>query len=431
MAPTVASLVEGRAPRIRRIALASLVFAGAFWVLGSALEALFTRHRFGQELLAPALSGASGRLLAAALAVLLYLSRQDRARLHLLSSVVHDTPDGIQIAGLDGTIAYSNPAVQEIYGFSPEHYRGRNVSEMNVDPSFATRVVLPALAKEGRWAGEIEVKHKSGRTFPIWLTASVVHDDRGRPLAAVGIIRDISDRKRTEEALQQYAWQLEQTSGLKELFADILRHDLMGPASALRASIDLLLRVEPEGAPSRKLLTTAKRSSSSLIDMIESAARYAKLTFPQEIDFAPLDLGEFLATVVGDFELARSERNARIVFEPRGRYPARANPMIQDVFANLVSNALKYGPAAGTVAIEVRDLGDRWQVCVADSGEGVPDADKQRIFTRFERLRKEGVKGVGLGLAIAKRIVDLHGGEIWVEDNPGGGSVFCVALAKA
>ncbi len=105
--------------------------------------------------------------------------------------------------------------------------------------------------------------------------------------------------------------------------------------------------------------------------------------------------------------------------------------MIAEVFANLISNAVKYGPPAGTVAVEVHDAGDRWRVSVADRGEGVPDAYKERVFDRFERLAKEGVKGTGLGLAIAKRIIDLHGGQIAVRDNPGGGAMFEVMLPKA
>jgi signal transduction histidine kinase len=79
----------------------------------------------------------------------------------------------------------------------------------------------------------------------------------------------------------------------------------------------------------------------------------------------------------------------------------------------------------------VSDAGDRWRVSFADSGEGIAYADRERVFTRFERAAKEGVKGTGLGLAIARRIVELHGGRIWIEDNPRGGAVFCVVLPKA
>ena len=105
--------------------------------------------------------------------------------------------------------------------------------------------------------------------------------------------------------------------------------------------------------------------------------------------------------------------------------------MVEDVFENLLSNAAKYGPEGGTVWIRVDDDSTRWRVSVTDSGEGIPDADKEKVFLRFERLRKEGVKGSGLGLAIARRIVDLHGGRIWVEDAPARGARFCVTIPKA
>ena len=104
--------------------------------------------------------------------------------------------------------------------------------------------------------------------------------------------------------------------------------------------------------------------------------------------------------------------------------------MIGDVFENLLSNAAKYGPAGGTVWVRIDDDGARWRASVTDSGEGIPDADKDKVFRRFERLSKGSVKGTGLGLAIAQRIVDLHGGRIWVEDAPGRGARFCVTLAK-
>jgi signal transduction histidine kinase len=105
--------------------------------------------------------------------------------------------------------------------------------------------------------------------------------------------------------------------------------------------------------------------------------------------------------------------------------------MIGDVFENLLSNAAKYGPEGGTIWVRIDDDGARWRASITDSGEGIADADKDKVFRRFERLSKGGVKGTGLGLAIAQRIVDLHGGRIWVEDAPGRGARFCVTLAKA
>lgn len=121
----------------------------------------------------------------------------------LFSKALEEAADGIQIVDLDGYIMYSNKAVRDIYGFSPEEYRGKHVSEMNADPDFAGRVILPGIKATGRWAGELLVKHKDGRVFPIRLATSLVNNDKGEPIAMVGIIKDITERKRTEEALKQ------------------------------------------------------------------------------------------------------------------------------------------------------------------------------------------------------------------------------------
>jgi signal transduction histidine kinase len=198
----------------------------------------------------------------------------------------------------------------------------------------------------------------------------------------------------------------------------------------MQLSLEALLKRDTDPETARRMLEAAMRSCRKLIDMIEGAAKYAKLTAAQELEFGTVELGALIGEIVADSELRQRERNARVLFAPRGPYPVRASPVLGDVFENLLSNALKYGPPNGTIRIEIQDAGDRWRISVADQGEGIPDEDKEKLFTRFERLRKEGVKGTGLGLAIAKRVVDLHRGSIWVEDAPGGGAVFIVALPK-
>ena len=199
----------------------------------------------------------------------------------------------------------------------------------------------------------------------------------------------------------------------------------------MQLSIESLLRRELEPATTRRFLETARRSCTKLIEMIEGAAKYAQLSSAKGIEFRSLDASALLREVVAEFELRGRERDAHVLLDAPGTSAVRANPMIADVFENLLSNAAKYGPRGGTIRVRVEDDGPSWRVSVTDSGEGIADADKEKVFMRFERLQKEGVKGTGLGLAIARRIVDLHGGRIWVEDAPGGGARFCVTLAKA
>ncbi len=423
---------ESSAPRARRLVVfAAVAFAGC-WVADALLDALVWHDdTVARTLLHPSPRELWIRSVGTALVVLLYLGRWAAARQRLLSSALAAAPDGIQIVDLEGRIAYSNAAVETIYGFRPEEFHGRDVNAMNADPTFAARVILPAIQREGRWEGELEVKHKDGHTFPIWLKTSIVQGPRGASMAAVGVIRDVSERKRHELELLRYACQLEEATRLKDLFADILRHDLLGPAAAAQLSLETLLKKGAASPSAARLLTAARRSCAKMTDIIDAASMYAKLTAAQEIDFGTVDLEALLNALPAEFELPLAERNACLSVNMAGPYPARANEIVSQVFTNLVSNAIKYGPPGGAIQVGVSDGGDRWTVSVADSGDGIADADKERVFTRFERAAKEGVKGTGLGLAIARRIVDLHGGRIWIEDNPRGGAVFHVALPKA
>jgi PAS domain S-box-containing protein len=413
---------------VAKIAVAALA---AVWLVDAALDALvWSDHEWTSALFRPGAHEVFDRVLVAGLVTFLFLVRQERARLRVFSAALEEAPDGVQITNLEGRIVYSNRAVETIYGFSPEELRGTNVAAMNADPEFAGRVILPALQQTGHWRGEVEVKHKSGHTFPVWLTTGVVVGGSGKPIAAVGVIRDITERRRIEGDLRGYAKRLEEATKLKELFADILRHDLLGPAGALRMTIDLMAKRETDAAKVR-MIEQMRRSCARLTDLIEHAAKYAKISSMEQIELQPLDLRKLLADSAAEVELALRERKARIALAQGGELPIRANPLVGEVFANLISNAVKYGPEGGVVTVDVEDAGEEWLVSVADQGDGIPDRDKERIFTRFERLKREGVKGTGLGLAIARRTVEVHRGRIWVEDNPGGGTVFRVALPKA
>jgi PAS domain S-box-containing protein len=129
--------------------------------------------------------------------------RHAEERLLLLEKVIEEAPDGIQIIDLEGRIIFSNKAVEGIYGFTPEEFRGRHVNDLNRDPSFAGEVILPAIRETGQWEGELAVRHKDGHTFPVWLNTSLVRTAEGKAAAMVGIIKDLTERKRAEEELRR------------------------------------------------------------------------------------------------------------------------------------------------------------------------------------------------------------------------------------
>jgi signal transduction histidine kinase len=124
-------------------------------------------------------------------------------------------------------------------------------------------------------------------------------------------------------------------------------------------------------------------------------------------------------------------RNITLECYANGSYPTYANPVIEEAFSNLVSNAIKFSPHGGRIVLDIIDGGQSWKVTFTDFGIGILDEHKDAIFKRFKSFSGEGVKGSGLGLAIVKKIVELHDGEVGVCDNPSGsGSVFWIRLNK-
>ena len=227
-------------------------------------------------------------------------------------------------------------------------------------------------------------------------------------------------RKRTAE--------LERSNKMKDLFTDIMRHDLLNYVSVIKGLSELISRDMPE--KQRDGLRRIKKSAAKLENMIQNAAKLAKIEAAEKLRFEECDLCEVLKGVISDFKPLLREKGMEVKFEGMNNCIAEVHQSIEDVFSNLLSNAIKYSPDNATVAMGVTEKGSDWMIYVKDRGEGIPDRYKKVIFDRFNRGDKKGVKGTGLGLTIVKRIVEMHKGRVWVEDNPEGGSIFYVTIPK-
>jgi signal transduction histidine kinase len=241
---------------------------------------------------------------------------------------------------------------------------------------------------------------------------------------------EIRERKIAEEKLKQYSLDLKNSNELKDLFTDILRHDLINPATVIKGYVEFLIEMEDE--PGKKeAMEAIERNNKKLIDLIENAAHLAKLETMDDMTFENLDLREILEEVIDHLMPKLEEKEMTITFKPSGSYPADVNTTIEDVFSNLVSNAIKYSSSGTNIDIHVNDVDDTWEIMISDEGEGIPDEEKPFVFDRFKRAHKVNIKGTGLGLAIVKRIVDLHEGSVEVLDRTDRkGTTFKVTLQK-
>jgi signal transduction histidine kinase len=221
---------------------------------------------------------------------------------------------------------------------------------------------------------------------------------------------------------------IKKSSELQRLFTSIMSHDLKNPLTVIKGYTELIKMREDEKI--KEYVREMEKSIKKMIDLVTNAEFYSKLQEKAYMKkFEKKYLEDIIKETLKELEEKSKEKNVETIYKAKGRYPVDANPILEDVFLNLIDNAIKYSPENGKIEIDIEDRGDEWRISVKDWGKGIADELKEIIFERFER-ENINIKGTGLGLAIVKQIVDLHDGKVWMEDNPEGGSIFFVEIPK-
>jgi signal transduction histidine kinase len=225
-----------------------------------------------------------------------------------------------------------------------------------------------------------------------------------------------------------------------------LSHDLRSPLTATTACLETLEgRWQGDAARTddRALVEMALRNTRNAARLVQSLGDLALLDEPTfRLRSEVLDVGELLDDIAVRFGQRAASQGVHLQAQhpvgPNGRAPAASLDieLFERAIANLVDNALKFCRAGDSVDLSVRMQGERVEVCVADTGSGIPEADLPQLFDRFYQARQSvapstGVGGKGLGLAIVKRIAELHGGEVRVDSTPGQGTRVTLVLPRA
>jgi signal transduction histidine kinase len=217
-------------------------------------------------------------------------------------------------------------------------------------------------------------------------------------------------------------------------------HDLRTPLASLRVMVEAISDgVADDPATIRRYVAAMERETVSLGRLIDDLFEMARLDAGQlSLRVAPSPLGPLIAETLAAMEAQADRQGVALrAWVDAGLPPVLVDPdRIQRVLVNLVQNAIRHTPADGSITVDAVDLGPDVQVNVRDTGEGIPDADLPRVFDRFyrgdrARSREGSHGGAGLGLAIARRLVEAHGGRIWVESpGSGHGSTFSIRLPR-
>jgi PAS domain S-box-containing protein len=325
-----------------------------------------------------------------------------------------------------GAIVDVNRKMTELYGYSREEAQHLSVVDLSGGaPPYTQQRALQLL--EAAAAGEPQLfewlaKDRSGRTF--WVEVSLKRVEivgRDRLLA---IVRDISERKRTEETLRAADEQLREQAALVRLgeMAAVVAHEVRNPLAGVRGVLQVISRRLPHDSPDAAVVREAVARLDALDDLMTDLLLFAR---PPQVRPTPVDIAA-LARATVDF-VAQGPTAYGVRFEVDGESPPIvADPkLLKSVLLNLLLNAAHAVQNAGTVRTSIAATDGACVLAVADNGPGIPADIRDRIFVPFFTTKS---RGTGLGLPTAKRLIEAHGGRITVECPPAGGTVVSIEL---
>lgn len=339
---------------------------------------------------------------------------------HQLAAIVESSDDAILATTLDGRIMTWNPGAERLYGYTRSEVVGKHVSLLHVRKHQGAELFQRIGA--GARVSRLEVVNltKDGRRIDVSLTVSPILDPAGRIISASTIARDITERKLLDR--------------MKDDFVGTVSHELRTPLTAIKGFIELVADGDagPVSETQREFLQVAARNSDKLGVLINDLIDMNLIESQRlEVRLQPLDLRTVLSDVAATFRTMAQTKGLtfRENVADLPQVMGDSARLVQ-VFSNLMSNAIKYTPR-GEVGIEARASGSGVEVTIHDTGIGLSREEHAQLFTRFFRGQSSVVAeagGTGLGLVIAKAIVEHHNGVIDVESRPGEGSRFRVTI---
>ncbi len=360
-----------------------------------------------------------------------------RASEERFRALAESASDAIVTASEDGIIVYCNETVTRIFGYRVEELVGRPLVTL-----------MPERYRERHREGferflrtrepqimgtpiELVGKRKDGAEIPIELSLGWWESDQG--LFFTGVVRDITERKRVEEALNEKMEELARSNAELALFTYIASHDLREPLRTVASNVQLIARrlgEEIEDANLKKSIDFARGGVRRMQDLIDDLLVYSRVGTEGK-PFERIDGDAVVDEAVANLKATFDEAGVRLVREgDLPRIHGDRSQLVQ-LLQNLLSNAIKYRRQDVEPEIRVRAerVGEEWEFAVEDNGIGIPAEFSDHVFTIFQRLHKEqDIPGTGIGLAVCRKIVERHGGRIWVESEPGEGSTFKFTL---
>ncbi|KAB8142579.1 PAS domain-containing protein [Chloroflexia bacterium SDU3-3] len=352
--------------------------------------------------------------------------------------------DAVIVTDLNGMLTFINQVAEQLTGWGHAEVLGRPVEDVLAlieegSGALAENPIRRVLSSHGpiAQAASALLVPRSGAALPIESSAAPIRDDADRTIGVVLVFRDTSARRRAELERADLLERTEAAVRMRDVFFSVAAHELKTPLTSLMGNIQLIQRraARDMALPERELhnLGVAVSQARRLRQMIDALLDVTRIESGQlSLAQAPLALGALLQQIVG--EIQPTLRAHTLLLElPDAPLMVHGDALrLEQVFQNLVQNAVKYSPAGGPIRISAAARAGRAVVSVADQGIGIPSASMPMLFQRFHRAANVtgsyNISGMGIGLFVVKEIVSLHGGDVAVESEENRGSTFTVTL---
>jgi PAS domain S-box-containing protein len=343
--------------------------------------------------------------------------------------------DGIAHVGLDGRFLLVNRRLCEMLGYSEAELLGCSVKEVSHPEDRDLTDAQRTKVHEGEVDSvrfEKRYLRKDGAVVWVDLAVALTRDPHGHPQYEIAVFNDITERKRTEAALKEAHEELKRSNSELEQFAYVASHDLQEPLRMVASYTQLVMRRYGDklDKDAHEFMHYVVDGAARMKQLIEDLLAYSRVG-TRHRDFKPIEVEAALKRALANLKAGIDESGAVVSWDPLPAVKAD-EVQVPQVFQNLIGNALKFrGAGVPRVHIEVKESPSEWQFTVRDNGIGIEPQYFERIFMLFQRLHTKGdYPGTGIGLAICKKVVERHGGRIWVESKLGEGTAFHFTLAK-
>lgn len=353
--------------------------------------------------------------------------------------------DALIVMDLEGVVRLVNQETCSLLGCREQDLIGRRPAEGMAACRQLAEKLESIIGKGAVRNVEAECGPHNGLSRTFNLSASLMRNQRGEPVATVCLVNDITDRRRAEQERERLIAQLQEANEklqvldkMKTNFISTVSHELRTPLTTIKAFIELLLL--KQGMPEDrkvKLMSTVNDETDRLARLINDLLDLSRIEAgSMKWQFGAVSMEELIRSVIESMEVLFENKGLRVTteFTPSLSPVSGDRDRLVQVVTNILSNAVKFTPRGGAIRVAVRQDAEQIAVEISDTGIGIPAAHLDLIFEKFHRsddVLTAATEGTGLGLAITRQIVEYHGGSIWVTSTHGKGSTFAFNVPLA